>query len=643
MGTTDARLKWGSTHVIPVPRPIEDGGTLGLPFTIQASADGTNWGNPDAIVTAVQSRLQDGSLAIVDSFGNREAPIFLRVVSDSYDGLALGEAALVAESRVQGYNTLEWTPSEAFAVPTIFDVVYGLLTFDFDDYTETQIKRRFVARLTCLPFPRSATEVIARAVNTGETVVPTTTTISTGSSATGWSATFRPDGAAAASTPVTVNSGSVQMTPAVAGPGVATMTITGMVDVSTEKYVVIDWRPTGDPLDLLMLQANAASDGSVGAGTLISTSPAPRAGYQRCVFRIQAATTSLDGLRFQWGRPGGNSGLLVDQVFTTDVAPGLGNGRQLARTLAVAGAVRTQGRLTIEHESNPLGEVLCYVYRSTVESSAYVPSLRPHLTTSEASTANDTTVSGYQTSFDTDAVFDIPASALVAGNHRLMLSLFCLNSSTGFNTPITVVVETVIGGKVIPGSQTYVETVWVGPTGTGVTIVDVCGITLPATAIANTSGATIRIRAHGSDLDGAGAYHGIFFDDGWVFNLDIGTLSHVDCGGSEPDAGTPDGPSVNPAPGGPSKRLWFEPATVTNDGQDAIFRGHSADRSDAFSPADGIKGWTPPVFEPGEVTVFTVTTKAENAAVSLAYFPRFLHNAYFIAVDENGELVLEAA
>jgi hypothetical protein len=587
--TRDARLTWGQVAL------ISDGADPSLPYRIDASADGTNWGNADAVIRAIQSRLQDGQLAAIDSYGNREAPIYLEVTSDTYDGLGAGEDALAAEARRPGYNTLTWTPHELLAARSVFDVVYGVVQFSFDDLSELQLKRRFTATLTCLPFPRADTEVVATAIPVPP-AEPTTVNVDDGTSAADWTTQ---GGTSTASGGAILNTRT--------GDGL-TVIRAETLDISTLKYLVVDW--TGGALRVLLSGPTDPGTPLYPALTLVSQGPSPVTGYTRSTYAIPDDQDSTAAIWFLLTRttPDTNLTLAVANIDLTDTPPtSTGTRRQLFRTLPVAGSVRTQGRLEVAHETDGLGQVLVYVY--TNDGSGYLPQLRQFYASGGTVTSDGSLVSGGSNVLDHEVEYQIPARTLPGGSGRLYARLKGAEAET---VDLTVTAYTTLDGTDLPGTQAVTATVTVT---TDWQILDLCGLELPPNAgpASSTGDAVVRLTI--VDPDG----NGVELDEAWVFSEDVGALTLVECG-----TGTG-------AAGGPSNRVWLDPATVTNDGQPAVYIGHSADRSDAFNPGQNLEGWTPPTFEPENANVLTVTTGAEDAATTLYHYPRWLHHARTVA------------
>jgi hypothetical protein len=162
-------------------------GVDGYIFEASSAEDGADWGNPDAVITEIQSQLLDGSLGKITSFENRTATIPLRIYAINMDALADAEAVLMGEVYRDGWNQLVWTPPAA-SVSTVFDVVYADLQFKLDDLTEQRCIRNYTLTLTCLPRPRSADLVTVKSLP----IIPpdpSQTVINDGSSTSGWSTT----------------------------------------------------------------------------------------------------------------------------------------------------------------------------------------------------------------------------------------------------------------------------------------------------------------------------------------------------------------------------------------------------------------------------------------------------------------------
>lgn len=604
--SSDASIRWGDVELLP---DMADEFDPDLEYYVEASGDGMSWGNPTAIITAVQSRLRDGSLATIDSYGNREqVPLKIRVKSTTYDGLGAGEEALNAETRRHGFNTLTWTPSVSLAVPTVFDVVYSWLNWDFDDLSETMLERYFTATLEFLPFPRSVDEVVQESLDPPGSA--TVTSINTCAATTGWS---KPAASSLAST-----GGKIVVTGDVAADQWAELA--AAVTMSGDRFVRVDWQWGVDGKSRYSVpDLQAVFDGVSDFKNARAVINSPVPGYTRSYFECPAswATVQLLAPTPATVRPGVTLGqdatLRIDQVSRTDAIGEESTGRQQFRSLPVAGSVRTQGRLSIEHEDDPLGQALIYIYCN--DNSGYAPPLRRNLVSAGTTHDDASLVSGHWNMLDTPWVTETSATAVPEGSYEIYA---LIRGSSAGTVDLTVSATSVVGGVDLGGTVSETATVTVG---TEWGIYDLTGLDLGPVKLATpaaAANAVVRITIEDADDSGID----VDIDEAWICNLDLGAVTHVICDGKT------DPP---PAPGGPCNRLWLDPATVTNDGEDAVYIGFAADRSDAFNPAEGILGWTPPVFEPNSMNAFVVTTKAAYPAIRLAHYPRWLHNARAVA------------
>jgi len=131
------------------------------------------------------------------------------------------------------------------------------------------------------------------------------------------------------------------------------------------------------------------------------------------------------------------------------------------------------------------------------------------------------------------------------------------------------------------------------------------------------SNAVVRISIQGGTSIPANAFS---LDEGWLFNTSIGALTVVNCG------------TAAPASGGSANRVFMEPPTVTTP-RPTIRIGFASDRSDSYFPAATASGlgflsaWQMPTFTPPLTNVFTVTSNALDASVTLRYFQRWHTNA----------------
>jgi hypothetical protein len=160
-------------------------------YQIHMLADETDWGSPEAVISQIQSQLQDGDTENVDRYGNRQVPLRLEITAPLSDapGAAIARAQKLIETTFAWpggqVRPLAWTPPLAGAETSVFEMTSAYVDKEFDDLGEALNGRR-VLKLTvgARPFVRSVEPItIAAPAVLGST----TTTVDSGSSATGWS------------------------------------------------------------------------------------------------------------------------------------------------------------------------------------------------------------------------------------------------------------------------------------------------------------------------------------------------------------------------------------------------------------------------------------------------------------------------
>ena len=157
-------------------------------YYFEATADGTEWRNAEAVVSSVTSELFEGADIDVTGYEALTATVTVRVVGLDMAAVTTGSAELVKVCRREAMKALTYVPADGTAPATVFDVLAVTWDSVLDDIDEIQStpRRTYVLTLHCKPFPRSADLVTIPAV-TIATVAPTITSIDTGSSTTGWS------------------------------------------------------------------------------------------------------------------------------------------------------------------------------------------------------------------------------------------------------------------------------------------------------------------------------------------------------------------------------------------------------------------------------------------------------------------------
>ena len=154
---------------------LSDGSTA--PVTIEALADGTNWGNPQSVRRVLRSALLDGSRSVKERDDNRTIPLKLRLTAADGPALAAGESPL---AMLDGLSCeLVWTPPAQAGDPespaAVFVAVSADLAHDMDDFAENRYQRFYTLTLDCLPHVYSDEYVTIPAVAQGSST-PTLST-----------------------------------------------------------------------------------------------------------------------------------------------------------------------------------------------------------------------------------------------------------------------------------------------------------------------------------------------------------------------------------------------------------------------------------------------------------------------------------
>jgi hypothetical protein len=161
-------------------------------YYFEATADGTEWRNAEAVISSVTSELFEGAAIDVTGYEALTATVTVRVVGIDRGHVDTGAAVLVEVCRREAMKSLTYVPADGTAPPTVFDVLavtWDSVLNDIDELQKTP-RRTYELTLHCKPFPRSADLVTVPAVSIA-TTAPTITSIDTGSSTTGWSTTSK--------------------------------------------------------------------------------------------------------------------------------------------------------------------------------------------------------------------------------------------------------------------------------------------------------------------------------------------------------------------------------------------------------------------------------------------------------------------
>lgn len=291
-------------------------------------------------------------------------------------------------------------------------------------------------------------------------------------------------------------------------------------------------------------------------------------------------------------------GLSVEDVTETPAGASIGSARQRLHTFAVKGSVRTTGLLKLEHEDDSLGTATIYTYDDG--GVGYVPAMRTFLDISGTTDADPDLVSGASNMLDAETRYRVPAAQMPSGEYLLVARL---KGSAGGAVELSVETGVAFGGTSIGGDSNdqlalTVTTDWANYLlGTFI---------LPSVAIGDPAAADVFIGLVDNNLSGID----VDIDELWAYNLEIGSLTEIECG------------VFSPVAGGASNRVFSVPASLGTV-VPKLLTGTEADMSDARHGGYGIVSWGNHLLNAGEMKVLTVTTEALAATFTAVYTPRF--------------------
>lgn len=568
-------------------------------YEMYALADDATFGNPVPITTVIDSLLGDGQLVSIDRHGNREARFGIRVNATNGALLNAAEAALVAETEKP--NTLTWVGPDGYTPTTVFDVVTSWAEQVMNSDDEVRTSRKFVLNLTLYPHPRSAQSTTVPALGSGIDPVdpPVRTVINTCSSLSGWSARAplagKVDALALGTTPTYIYQR------ADIGFDLYLKLDTGAVqDWTATPFVQLDWKPseTHDPAWPVGLYISGPSLAERGIAK-ISEGPSPLApGWLRTTWQIP--TENLTQVRYlKFNKPNelttptdGRWAFLATEVAVTNGgAANDGTSRQLSRSLSIGGTARAMGIIDIKHTS-ALGDTLIW----SGPPACAVPALRRRRVDGAGELGDTSMVSGaYEDIGVTEWAAHVPLRAVPAGAYLVMARLLATDSNGEHDVEVR--------------AQTRIDTsdttqVAVGPVFTINATADLSTSTyrilplgvmhLPPAEVAAGSDGVVRVVLSGV---------GVRLDEAWIFNITDGSLTFVSSADKVLRI-------TSPTLEDPRRRVWTGPSDLAlyDAGSKAAMRDEH-------------------LFTPGEWAAFTVTTGAQNAAVTVTYDKRWHSNA----------------
>ena len=547
-------------------------------WNVKVASDEVSWGAPEAVDVTVQTLLQNSSSVVTDRYDNRVMQF--KVALSAADGIVLAQAEAALFAELGKRNLLTWTPPLAYAPPTVFRVVTSSMAPDFDDLKEMRGWRVYALRLVCEAFARSVDEVTVEAVVQDEDPpAPVDTLVDNCSSTTGWSS-------AKSGMSIATSGGSIYTDPATGIPAVRR---TGTIDMSATPYLVLDIKtPAGSAVPKVQINAGAQL-----SPMAIGTSPFTgyvRYWYLSPVTSITVFVVSCDI------QPVGTGRLYIAEVRKQNSPPATGTLRQKFFNADVAGSAPSDGTLEVHHGTDGLGQVLLYTWPQT-GGQGFTPALRELKSASGTTTSDTALVSGARNDIAATAVaYDIPGAQVTPGTYEVGA---WMQSDSATARPVTVLAETVIGSTVV-GSTTFTKSVDFDATSTWY-YVPLGRVELPVNHLPVDTEATVRVTLSSSEASG------IDVDEAYLFNVESGALTVVDCGDST--------------------RLWVNSATLDWP-MPSIMVGDAEDGTDSYSPADesvtapGVHEITPP-----SINVFAVTPGALDAGVRLRSTPAWHTNA----------------
>lgn len=579
-------LTWGELDLTEYPYSVEFG---------------SDFGAPTSTAQALASLLRDGEIEVNPRMSNRTITFNVLVEGADMVELAEAEAALVQQSLIP-MTTLTIDPGDGYGVAGVYETFAGSVNLNRDDILEMANLRRYQVTMNALPWVRSVKAVTSPAL-TAPAGASTTTIISDGSTATGWSRSGVDWTLTGEYGTQYVGAGSSSVIDRQAGA----LVHVGSNAVGSLRYLVVDYiyyatasgagvAVTSDPI--------RADINSRGLRTPVALTQSPFAGsfpgypHLRAWFVIDDDIATLSSAAFELvlsSRADSSKQFGIDNLAITNAPPMVGTRRQQLRTIAVPGSVRTQSRLKISSPTAGLGDVIAYTWKD--DGSGYAPPLRPYMdvATSSAITADSSLTSGFYQSIDGTAfVAYVPI-------HRVPRGLTYIYARLRRTTPGTQTfrcdVSTSRGGVNLV-TQSFDPVVTFG---SDWQIVPVARLTARSLAVKDTSDATIRVGLIGGNLQ---------LDDAWLFNADPergvgGALSVVSCG--------------------TSKVLSLETPTV-DDWQPRVFVGSDpADESTwVHALTDAMQvGYTIHEAAPSSLSLFTVSTGAVDSQADQEVYPRW--------------------
>lgn len=549
-------------------------------FAIEACDEGTTWGAPIPVDTAVERWKTDGAIAQTQNDDNREITFSVILSATTPVALAAAEAALA--SRAQQPGTLRWTPPQGDddAPSTDFEVWTWHLEHSFDGIDERHTRRMYQVTMTAKPWVKSTDlTTVPALVIPGS---PTTTPVDACTSTSGW--TGGPNAP-------TTSGGAVRETVALSGNQNASRAVTlqllrtgAVTGLDTTPYLQLDMAVTGAVVNSWSVLADTVPLTKVGQVGSVS--------YWQMPVGVTSLTTLMVVAQGVGKVVGGTAQLAIADVSKTDTVGGVGSRKQLTRSLAVGGSVKTSGSIKVASPSTtPLGTVL--VYTQPDNGMGYNPGLRQYRTAGNTQSAQATAVSGFREPLSPTVLnFGLPANVVPEASYAVVARLFATAVGTG-----------TVSGAVGTGSAgvnaAYGANVTWAVANTYVWA-NLGMLSFPYLALPDESQVGSFVTMFGSGVAG------LALDEVYLLDVTHGDYSLINCGAT-------------------ATRLSLDAPDAGSKNRPAVYLGTTDDRSDAYG-ADGLTqvlSLGDHDLDPEGSVLFTVTDNVNNAAVSASFYQRW--------------------
>lgn len=586
-------------------------------YSIETLGEDFSFGNPVPVEVVMTSLMLDGSSVVRTSDNNREVTFQVSITAETGNGLAVGEAALVAQMGRRG--TLTWTPPDGLGAATMFVVVTGSLDFLFSDLDELRLRRTFRVRLVCLPFGRSVDMVTAGSDSVADTVTVSDDCQSTtgwsamaGKSGDGYTPTFAVDSTAGN---FVTGTGAIKVTPAPGVPlataGLSKQASTAFAKVlsvagTAGSYLTFAMRTSWPYLEFKEVYVTN------GAGRQLMTpinAGAVGNGFSRYAIPITHTSTitklEVDILQ---GIQAGDVAMPPLWIDSIGMA-GSSSAAQKFRSFDVIGSARTEGTFAVASPAGVagLGDVLLYTTPDLGD--GFRPDLKRWLV-SGSTTADSTAVTGTYVTLEPVAAnaktFEAPATSFRPGAYAVLARV----KNTSSTTIAPVVKAQLLQGSTLIGSVEATSSNLLTLAGTTDWEVVRLGVLYLPPTVPDALNAAAKIRFSVNDDQSATR-----LDELLVFPMEDSALTWVRCGAGTPSAAV-------------SSRLWLDgPSPDYPRGQLAV--GTSSTRTDARTARPMSRGSH--LLYPGTMFAYLMASGSATATMDVSYFPAWHTHAAQVA------------